>query len=99
MATDQESSRAAGESTEEIRRGKLERLRAEGIEPSPREGFPGRAKISAIHVAHDPEQLEEGEQAGFSSRNAGRVVQRHRQRRTVCLGVRDLPSQSQGYAR
>ncbi len=44
-------------STESVRRAKLERLRAEGIEPYPHEGFPDRDKISAILDAHDPEQL------------------------------------------
>ncbi len=51
-------------STEDQRRAKLERLRAAGIEPYPRAGFPHRDKISKILEGHDPEQLEEGAQAG-----------------------------------
>ncbi|MFL5900349.1 MAG: lysine--tRNA ligase [Solirubrobacterales bacterium] len=100
MATEQESSRAGtGESTEEIRRGKLERLRAEGIEPYPREGFPDRDKISAIHAAHEPEQLEEGEQAGVSYRIAGRVIGRRGHGKTIFLDIRDLTGKIQVYAR
>ncbi len=42
-------------STEQVRREKLERLRAEGIDPYPPQGWPDRDKIAAIHEAHDPE--------------------------------------------
>ena len=38
-------------STEAVRREKLERLRAEGVEPYPRAGFPDRDKISAMTSA------------------------------------------------
>jgi lysyl-tRNA synthetase class 2 len=86
-------------STERVRREKLERLRAEGIEPYPRAGFPDRDKISAIHTAHDPEQLEEGEQAGVSYRIAGRVVGRRGHGKTIFLDIRDLTGQIQVYAR
>jgi lysyl-tRNA synthetase class 2 len=86
-------------STESVRREKLERLRAEGIDPYPREGFPNRDKISAIEEAHDPEQLEEGEQAGFSYRIAGRVVGRRGHGKTIFLDIRDLSGQIQAYAR
>jgi lysyl-tRNA synthetase, class II len=86
-------------STESVRREKLERLRAEGIEPYPRAGFPGRDKISAIHAAHDPEQLDEGEQAGFSYRIAGRVVGRRGHGKTIFLDIRDLTGSIQAYAR
>jgi lysyl-tRNA synthetase, class II len=86
-------------STESVRREKLERLRAEGIDPYPREGFPDRDKIAAIHAAHDPEQLEEGAQAGFSYRIAGRVVGRRGHGKTIFLDVRDLTGSIQAYAR
>jgi lysyl-tRNA synthetase, class II len=86
-------------STESVRREKLERLRAEGIDPYPHEGFPDREKISAIHEAHDPEQLEEGEQAGVSYRIAGRVVGRRGHGKTIFLDIRDLTGQIQAYAR
>ncbi len=86
-------------STESVRREKLERLRAEGIDPYPREGFPNRDKISAIREAHDPEQLEEGEQAGFSYRIAGRVVGRRGHGKTIFLDIRDLTGSIQAYAR
>jgi len=99
-AEQQGSPRGASEgSTESVRREKLERLRAEGIEPYPREGFPDRDKISAIDAAHDPEQLEEGEQVGFSYRIAGRVVGRRGHGKTIFLDIRDLTGQVQAYAR
>ncbi|HMC49888.1 MAG TPA: OB-fold nucleic acid binding domain-containing protein, partial [Solirubrobacterales bacterium] len=86
-------------STESVRREKLERLRAEGIDPYPHEGFPDRDKIAAIHAAHDPEQLEEGAQAGFSYRIAGRVVGRRGHGKTIFLDIRDLSGSIQAYAR
>jgi lysyl-tRNA synthetase, class II len=86
-------------STEGVRRAKLARLRDEGIEPYPRAGFPDRQKISTIHAAHDPEKLEEGEQAGFSYRIAGRVVGRRGHGKTIFLDIRDLTGSIQAYAR
>ncbi|HET7485671.1 MAG TPA: lysine--tRNA ligase [Solirubrobacterales bacterium] len=102
MGTEQQGSprgASAEGSTERVRREKLERLRAEGIDPYPRAGFPDRDKISAIHDAHRPEQLEEGEQEGFSYRIAGRVVGRRGHGKTIFLDIRDLTGQVQAYAR
>ncbi len=89
---------AAG-SPEKVRREKLERLRAEGIDPFPHEGFPDRDKIDAILAAHDPEQLSEGEHPEFGYRIAGRVVGRRGHGKTIFLDVRDLSGTIQGYAR
>jgi lysyl-tRNA synthetase class 2 len=89
---------AAG-SPEKVRREKLERLRAEGIDPFPHEGFPDRDKIEAIHAAHDPEQLGEGEHSEFGYRIAGRVVGRRGHGKTIFLDVRDLSGTIQAYAR
>ncbi len=86
-------------STESVRREKVERLRAEGVEPYPHAGFPNRNKISAILDGHDPEKLEEGEQKGFSYRIAGRVVGRRGHGKTIFLDVRDLTGSIQAYAR
>jgi len=86
-------------STESVRREKLERLRAEGIEPYPRAGFPDRDKISAILEAHDPEQLEEGKQADVSYRIAGRLVGRRGHGKTIFLDIRDVTGSIQAYAR
>ncbi|HVY78263.1 MAG TPA: lysine--tRNA ligase [Solirubrobacterales bacterium] len=86
-------------STESVRREKLDRLRAEGVEPFPHEGFPDRDKIAAILAAHDPEQLGEGEHAEFKYRIAGRVVGRRGHGKTIFLDVRDLSGSIQAYAR
>jgi lysyl-tRNA synthetase, class II len=100
VAGERESPRAGGgESTEEIRRRKLERLRGEGIEPYPRDGFPNRDKIATILESHDPEQLGEGEQAGYGYRVAGRVVGRRGHGKTIFLDIRDLTGEIQAYAR
>jgi lysyl-tRNA synthetase class 2 len=86
-------------SPEQVRREKLERLRAEGVEPFPREGFPDRDKIGPILEAHDPEQLGEGEHPEHSYRVAGRVVGRRGHGKTIFLDVRDLSGSIQAYAR
>jgi len=88
----------SGDSTESERRAKLERLRAEGIEPFPR-GYPERTKVKAILEAHDPEQLGEGEHAQFSYRIAGRLVGKRGHGKTVFFDVRDLSGSIQAYAR
>ena len=86
-------------STESVRREKLERLRAEGIEPYPREGFRDRTKIKAILDAHDPEALGEGEHDEFTYRIAGRLVGRRGHGKTAFLDIRDLTGSIQAYAR
>jgi lysyl-tRNA synthetase class 2 len=89
----------SGGSTEAVRREKLERLRAEGVEPFPREGWPDRDKIAAILGAHDPEALGEGEHAEFSYRIAGRLVGQRGHGKTAFFDVRDLTGTIQAYAR
>jgi len=97
---DEPSARAdAGESTEEIRRRKLERLRAEGIEPFPREGFPNRTKIATILADHDPASLGEGEHPELAYRIAGRLVGQRGHGKTAFFDVRDLTGTIQAYAR
>lgn len=86
-------------STEDVRREKLERLRAEGVDPYPHEGWPDRDKISAILEAHDPEALGEGEHAEFSYRIAGRLVGQRGHGKTAFFDVRDLTGTIQAYAR
>lgn len=46
-------------STEEQRRAKVERLRAEGVDPYPH-SFEGRVHVEEILAAHDPAELGEG---------------------------------------
>jgi len=86
-------------SPEKVRREKLERLRAAGVDPYPHEGFPNRDKIGEILAAHDPEQLGEGEQPEFAYRIAGRVVGRRGHGKTIFLDLRDLSGSIQAYAR
>ncbi len=65
----------SGGSTEAGRREKLERLRAEGVDPYPRAGLPDRDRIYSILEAHDPEELGEGEHSAVllpDRRAAGR---------------------------
>jgi lysyl-tRNA synthetase, class II len=89
---------AAG-SPEEVRREKLERLRAEGVEPFPHEGFPDRDRIATILAAHDPEQLGEGGHPEFTYRIAGRLIGKRGHGKTVFLDLRDLSGTIQAYAR
>jgi lysyl-tRNA synthetase, class II len=87
-------------STEEQRRAKVERLRAEGIEPFPRRfPFPDRTKIGTIHAAHDPEELGAGEHSQFTYRIAGRLTGQRGHGKTTFFDVRDLTGSIQAYAR
>jgi lysyl-tRNA synthetase class 2 len=88
---------AAG-STEAERRAKLERLRAEGVDPFPR-SFPRRTKIAAIHAAHDPERLGPGDHGEWSYRVAGRMTAQRVHGKTMFFDVRDLSGTIQAYAR
>ncbi len=88
---------AAG-STEAERLAKVERLRAEGVDPYPR-SFPDRTEIAAIHAAHDPEQLGAGEHRDFSYRIAGRLTGQRGHGKTTFFDVRDLSGTIQAYAR
>jgi lysyl-tRNA synthetase class 2 len=87
---------AAG-STEAERLAKVERLRAEGVDPYPR-SFPDRTEIAAIHAAHDPEQLGPGEHRDFSYRVAGRLTGQRGHGKTTFFDVRDLSGTIQAYA-
>jgi lysyl-tRNA synthetase class 2 len=82
----------------EERLAKLERLRAEGVDPYPF-SFPDRDPISAILEAHDPAELGEGEHGEFSYRIAGRVTGQRGHGKTSFFDVRDLTGSIQAYAR
>lgn len=88
---------AAG-STEAERRAKLERLRAEGVDPYPF-SFPDRTRIADVLAAHDPEQLGEGEHPELRYRIAGRLTGQRGHGRTAFLDLRDLSGTIQAYAR
>jgi lysyl-tRNA synthetase, class II len=85
-------------STEAERRAKADRLRAEGIDPFPRE-FPGRNRIAEVLAAHDPAELGEGEHEELSYRIAGRVTGERVHGKTAFFDVRDLSGTIQAYAR
>src|SRR6476646_11440160 len=94
----QSGDRSVAVSTEEQRRAKLERLRAEGIDPYPH-AFPGRTHVEEIEAAHDPEALGEGEHEEFTYRVMGRITGKRGHGKTAFLDVRDVTGTIQVYAR
>jgi lysyl-tRNA synthetase class 2 len=91
-------SAAADDHTQPERRAKLARLREAGVNPFPRT-FDGRVLIDSVYAAHDPEQLEAGEQDGLTHRIAGRVTARRGHGKNVFLDVRDKTGTIQVLAR
>jgi lysyl-tRNA synthetase, class II len=78
------------------RRAKLERLRADGIDPYPPVTLWGkRTPISEVLAAHDPAELSEGEHPELRYRVAGRLVSRRGHSKTSFLDIRDLSGQLQ----
>jgi lysyl-tRNA synthetase, class II len=78
------------------RRAKLERLRADGIEPFPHT-FPGVRPIAAIHAAHA--DLPAGEDSDARYRVAGRLHARRGQGRMAFLDLDDRTGRIQLQAR
>jgi lysyl-tRNA synthetase class 2 len=78
------------------RREKLERLRADGIEPYPHQ-FPGVVPAAAMHAAH--EELPAGEDSGERYRVAGRLHARRGQGRMAFLDLDDRSGRIQLQAR
>ncbi len=72
------------------RRAKMERLRAEGIDPYPPVSLPDRTLIKDVLAAHDPATLEAGEHPELRHRIAGRLISRRGHPKTSFLDVRDL---------
>jgi lysyl-tRNA synthetase class 2 len=73
------------------RRNKMERLRAEGIDPYPPVTLWGkRDSIASISAAHDPAQLEQGAHPELSYHVAGRLISRRGHGKRAFLDVRDL---------
>jgi lysyl-tRNA synthetase class 2 len=72
------------------RRAKMERLRAEGIEPYPHVSLPDRTRIAAVHAAHDPSELSQGEHPELRYHIAGRLISRRGHGKTSFLDLRDL---------
>ncbi len=82
------------------RRAKLDRLRAQGIDPYPPVSlWNERERIEEVIGAHDPAQLTQGEHPELTHEIAGRMVARREHGKTAFLDVRDLSGQIQVVAR
>jgi lysyl-tRNA synthetase, class II len=78
------------------RRHKLERLRADGIDPFPHD-YDGRTEIGAVRAAHDG--LADGEETESSYRVAGRITARRGQGRAAFIDLVDATGKIQVHAR
>ncbi len=73
------------------RRAKMERLRAEGVEPYPAVTlWDTRTRIADVLDAHDPAELGAGEHDELSYIVAGRLISRRGHGKTAFLDLRDL---------
>jgi lysyl-tRNA synthetase, class II len=73
------------------RRAKMERLRAEGIDPYPAVSLWGqRTRIADVLAAHDAATLDAGEHPELTYRVAGRLISRRGHGKTAFLDLRDL---------
>jgi lysyl-tRNA synthetase class 2 len=82
------------------RRVKLERLRAQGVEPFPHISTRvPRTWVADVQAAHDPAQLAPGEHEGLTYRVAGRLIARRGHAKTTFLDVRDQSGTMQVVAR
>jgi lysyl-tRNA synthetase class 2 len=80
----------------DARRAKLERMRAEGIDPYPHVSLVGkRTAIAEYTAAHDPAQLAHGEHPELCHHLAGRLISRREHGKTSFLDLRDLSGQVQ----
>jgi lysyl-tRNA synthetase, class II len=81
---------------EDDRRGKLDRLRAQGIDPFPHE-FDGVVPVSAVHEAHGA--LEAGEETDAAYRVAGRLAARRGHGKAAFIDLVDRSGRIQVHAR
>ncbi len=82
------------------RRAKMERLRAEGIDPYPPVTlWNTRTRIADVLAAHDPSDLEPGEHPELSYEIAGRLISRRGHGKTAFLDIRDFSSTIQAVVR
>ena len=73
------------------RRAKMERLKAEGIDPYPPVSlWATRTRIADVLAAHDPDELEEGRHPELRYQVAGRLISRREHPNTSFLDLRDL---------
>src|ERR1035441_8274596 len=76
------------------RRLKMERLRAEGIDPYPHVSLLGdRTLIKDVLAAHDAAAREAGEHSELRHHVAGRVISRRGHGKTSFIDLRDLRSE------
>jgi lysyl-tRNA synthetase class 2 len=78
------------------RRAKLERLRADGVEPFPHD-FDGTVPIAVVHAAHD--ELEPGDETNTGYRLAGRLAARRGHGKAAFLDLVDRSGRMQLHAR
>ncbi len=82
------------------RRAKMERLRAEGVEPFPYlDTSVRRTWIADIQTAHDPAKLSPGAHPGLDYRICGRLTARRGHAKTTFFDVRDQSGSMQAVAR
>jgi lysyl-tRNA synthetase class 2 len=82
------------------RRAKLDRLRAEGIDPYPPVSLWGeRTRIADVLAAHDPSTLKAGAHPDLTYHIAGRLIARRGHGKTAFLDVRDLSGSIQAVVR
>ena len=81
---------------EDDRRAKLDRLRAEGVDPFPHD-FDGVSPIATVHAAHDG--LEAGEETDATYRLAGRLAARRGHGKAAFLDLVDRSGRLQLHAR
>src|SRR5213082_966429 len=81
---------------EDDRRAKLERLRADGVDPFPY-SFPGVAGLAEVHAAHDG--LEAGEETDAGYRVAGRIAARRGHGKAAFIDLVDRSGRLQLHAR
>jgi lysyl-tRNA synthetase class 2 len=78
------------------RRKKLERLRAEGVDPYPHVSLlRERTLISAVLAAHDVDEVSEGGHPELSYLVTGRVISRREHPKTSFIDLRDLSGRLQ----
>jgi lysyl-tRNA synthetase class 2 len=96
VRNEQEEGQEDGAVQIDERRAKMERLRAEGIDPYPPVSlWSTRTLIKEALAAHDPGTLEAGEHAELRYEIAGRLISRRGHGKTSFLDVRDLSGQMQ----
>jgi len=90
-AVEQDDATPSGVVEIDERRIKMERLRAEGIDPYPHVSLLGdRTLIKDVLAAHDAAALEAGEHSELRHHVAGRVISRRGHGKTSFIDLRDL---------